>query len=86
MIIAAVNHQAANASSAHFGEGDLLRSGGVGHGAIIAPTAPGVKPLKLGPSPSGARKTRFLIYVADDVSFPRVHHSYAFAHLAGDPV
>jgi hypothetical protein len=60
MIIGAVDQKPANARSAHFGKCDFLRAWTVerGHGAIIAPTATGVKPLELGPPPSGHTMTR----------------------------
>jgi hypothetical protein len=60
MIIGAVDQKPANARSAHFGKCDFLRAWTVerGHGAIIAPTTTGVKPLELGPPPSGHTMTR----------------------------
>ena len=55
--IGTVDQQAANASGAHLGEGDLLAAR-LGHGPMIAPTGPEVKPLRLGHSPEWAHKSR----------------------------
>jgi hypothetical protein len=52
------HQQAANARRAHFSEGDLLAALVVGHGPMIAPTGPRVKPLDIGPSPAGRTMER----------------------------
>ena len=46
LVIRAINQEAVHASSAHFGEGDLL-AGGSGHADLRAPKLPRWKPLDL---------------------------------------